>query len=58
MEDLFEIAKKMELEGQQLYESQAKKTTAKGIKNILLMLADQEKGSFTKYLTRYKKTNP
>lgn len=46
MEDLFEMAKTMELEGQQLYESQAKKTNAEGIKNILLMLAEQEKDHY------------
>lgn len=46
MEDLFEIAKSMELEGQQLYESQAKKTSAEGIKNILLMLSEQEKDHY------------
>jgi rubrerythrin len=42
MEDLFEIAKKMELEGKQLYEEQAKKTSDEGLKNILLMLSEQE----------------
>lgn len=40
--ELFEIAKKMELEGKALYEDQAKKTKDEGIKTILLMLAEQE----------------
>jgi rubrerythrin len=42
MMELFEIAKNMELEGKQLYEHQAKNTEDEGLKNILLMLANQE----------------
>lgn len=40
--EVFEMAKGIELEGKQLYEEQAKKTSDEGLKNILLMLARQE----------------
>ena len=40
--DLYEVAKKMELEGKSLYEEQLNKTSDPGLKNILGMLAKQE----------------
>lgn len=44
--ELFEIAKAMELEGKHLYEQQAKKTQQPGLKNILLLLAQQEQDHY------------
>ena len=53
--ELFEIAKKMELEGKQLYEEQAKKTEDTGLKNILMMLAHQEQEHYNIFDALQKK---
>ncbi len=55
MEDIFEIAKNMEKEGWELYEEQVKKTTDEGIKNILHMLAQQEKEHYNIFDALQKK---
>ncbi|NBI05438.1 ferritin family protein [Senegalia massiliensis] len=41
--DIYEIAMKMEKEGEQYYKEQMKKTESKGIKNIFKMMAEDEK---------------
>lgn len=53
--EMFEIAKKMELDGKQLYESQAKVTSDEGLKKVLLMLANQEQEHFNIFDALQKK---
>jgi len=55
MIDFFEMAKNMELEGKQIYQEQSLKTTDEGLKNILLMLANQEQEHFKIFDTLQKK---
>jgi rubrerythrin len=42
MEDIFEFAKQMELDGKAMYEEEAAKVNNPGLKKILLMLAEEE----------------
>lgn len=53
--DIYEVAKGLELEGKELYEAQAKKTDDEGLKNILLMLAQQEQEHFNIFDSLQKK---
>ena len=44
--DIFEFAMNMELDGEKFYREMAEKASYHGIKNILNMLADEEKGHY------------
>ncbi|MGO1820329.1 MAG: ferritin family protein, partial [Senegalia sp. (in: firmicutes)] len=41
--NIYELAMKMEKEGEQYYKEQAEKTESKGIQNIFKMMADDER---------------
>ncbi len=55
--DVLEIAKNMELEGKELYETQMKKTNDEGLKKILKMLAEQEQEHYNIF-NALQKQNP
>lgn len=46
LKDVFEFAKKMEIDGRKLYETELKKTDDPGLKSILRMLIEAEKNHY------------
>jgi len=55
LNDVFEYAKKMEMDGKKMYEEELAKTENEGIKNILRMLVDAEDNHFEIFDNMQKK---